>query len=207
MRILFALLFISHISTAANFEYPELQVTPRATKRLDMENKNQGQLINFAPLYGAAALSVLSSGSLFIDHSLAYGDPLSPLYNPNKLLKVTDFLGAMGGAVWLAVGAYMQIQYEPYQDDLTDIQAIKGQSKSDQLTKERLAEESLKSAAAAGERLRWLSAGSLFALNLASGLLTEAPNMKYVALASSALCATTLFFPYRWETVWHEQKH
>jgi len=132
--------------------YPELQVVPRASERLNMEAKAE-------------------RGSWFITHWPIQFSGLVTLYVGNssknaRRLDLSDKGKADGntisttataiGAGWLLGGLVLGLQ-KPYTAASRNIQRVKGKDQRAELLKERLAEEALERPAKTMRVLQWVS--------------------------------------------------
>lgn len=137
-------------------EYPELQVTPRASERLAMEAKDEdaGKLTKMLP-FQISALATTMSGLLYAANRNHQRDPAGFYTWP-----------AVGvGVAWLATSTLISLNYRPYTKATEKVSALPKQSKRDQLIAERIAEEELFAASTTMKRLTWISAITNIAAN------------------------------------------
>jgi hypothetical protein len=187
---------LANSANAQTYSYPELNVVPRASARLLMESKWERRHRNGVHLaVQISAASTLIAGAMADVDTNDDEDELS-----SKM--------ALGfGAGWLALTVAMSRTHLPYTKGLRDIKKIKGRTKRDQLTKERLAEEHINNAASLGKRIKWLSFSTNFISNvyLASKSTSESTG-QIIATVGALLAFTPFLFNYHWEGVAAEQQ-
>ena len=201
----FSLVSIHSAFSADSYEYPELQVTPRSSERLRMEAEKEDEYkwTRHWPIQ-ASALSLMMAGFLQSGSDNVKNFSDAKAKSENDKARLAAF--AIGGG-WIAGTVLLSTYYRPYATSWEDIKKMPAGSKREQLSKERMAEESLESAASLGKKLRWIAFGTN--LGVSAYLLTKAQSgsMAFVADGISILLAATpLLFKYRWETVAHEQE-
>lgn len=186
----------------AGFYYPELEVVPRASQRVQDEAKHEARATwaEQLPIAMPALANVIAGVS-------ALGEKAD---EPNEDVSQAKDAGAVAlsiGAAWLGASAYLAVAHKPYAEsalELKKLPSAKGQR--EELTRERLAEEKIVTAARLGRWVKYMS----FLSNLAAGaLVAGASDTKGAKIAGSiaAVSATLpLFFPTRWELVedWHQ---
>lgn len=197
-RLLFALLLICQSALAADYDYPELQVTPLASQRLMIEGNKEGTF-NMGPFlpYQISALSTFTAG-------LIQSSNVDPSKDSEER---SPMVGMLVGGGWLALGTAMARYYHPYQNGLSDIKSLPASSKKEQLVRERLAEEAINDAERLGNRLMWIS----FASNAgASAYMLSNAKKKSSAIPASAIGILTSFAPilfkHPWQRVAKEQR-
>ncbi|MGE3387977.1 MAG: hypothetical protein AB7K41_14700 [Bdellovibrionales bacterium] len=143
-------------------DYPELQVVPRASERLQMESQLESERgwLAFWP-FNLSALMTLGVGyTLSGDYKEDADDD-----QKNRL----DFLtqAATGvGVGWMALSTYY-IFTRPYGGDAKKIRAIPGRDRRSDLLRERLAEEALEKPARLVRIFTWMSCTTNFVANAA----------------------------------------
>lgn len=191
-------LLLSLVGQAKDLElgYPELQVSPSATKRLELEfsKEKTAGWEKHLPIE-ISALSTFAAG-LYLQSQSTDG-----LDDKKKDNYKYGSMTAMGiGAGWLAISAYLTTSYRPYEAGFrTLVNVPNGKSMGEQLTRERMAEETLMSAGSVGRKLKWLS----FASNLlASAFVASAGNQNAAIFGgvASLVAFAPVVFPYSWET-------
>lgn len=175
--------------------YPELQVTPRASERIQMEAKTErsGRWTQHLPLQ-ISALMTLTSG-LYAQNSKPDEDKVNP--DDAKWARNT----AIGvGAAWL-IGSYLLSEnYTPYTKSVATLQSLSAKTPQENLTRERIAEEHIEAASKIGDRIMWASTIT----NLGASAYLAGKSGKeasIVAGVSSLLAFAPLVFKYNWQTV------
>lgn len=191
------LIFCQGISFAAeNLTYPELQVSPRASERIQMELKQEktNKWTNHFPIQ-ISALSTLLAGM--------YSQKNQPReeYHINPEEAKWSRTVAMGvGSAWLIGTFFMANNYEPYAKAQGVIQGLPAKTNQEILTRERIAEEHIESAGQTGDRLMWTSfASNLLASAYLGGKASK--DGQIFAGISGLLAAAPLIFKYNWQTV------
>lgn len=197
--LLLVIFYVSNLSVySQDLTYPELEVVPRASKRLEIEYVQENK--NKWTEHMAIQISSLST--------LVAGAMLSGNVNKDKDDREFSPIIGMGvGALWLGATFWASQSYKPYRRALINVRRIKGESKRDILTRERLAEEEIKQMARIGKRARWLS----FITNTGAsaymlGSAKSGTDAQSVATLSAVLSFLPLFIPYTWENVKDEQE-
>lgn len=182
---------------AAEYQYPELLVTPRASERLGIEAKkeHENRFTTWLPLQ-VSAVSTMAAGLL----QLGSKDPTKDSTGWSPMAGI-----AVGGG-WIATTALLSAYYRPYQKGLASTQAYSGSGTKDQLTRERLAEEAIDAPAFLSRRLMWLSlltnagASAYMVANVKSQ--TAAQIADFIAIGASL---TPLLFPIRYQSIANDQ--
>ena len=185
---------------AVGGDYPELQVTPRASERVEREARSEDELGWWGlPQAQLPALALLTSSTvLAINHSGAAQE------------RFTAGVAGAGigiGAAGLLGSTLISKFYRPMQTARDALKSEAAGKPREQLARERYAEESLRSASRSMGIFRW----SLGLLNLgaSAAVISQAKGDAFV-LGSGAVGAVTsllpLLFPTRWETVACEQE-
>lgn len=180
-------------------DYPELQVVPRASERLQMaaQSENERGWLSFWPLQ-LSALATLYSG-----HSL------SGMYRDDETENGKDDLdfrakAALGiGVGWIGISTYYMFT-RPYTRENDKLKNQKPKDKREQLFKERMAEEALEKPAQLAKILTWAS----FFTNVSANLLlveksTPAQNLYPVI----GLIAAGLPFVFGNQYITNYEKH
>lgn len=138
-------------------DYPELQVTPRASERLAIESEyEKARPYAFQPAITASAAMTLFS-------ALSQKTDLGK--DPDEQSKNA---GLIVGAGWLAVNAYMAYVYQGYSSANIKVNALPSKTPREQLIKERLSEEEITHLGRLGKAMKWGSFATNF---LASGYM------------------------------------
>lgn len=178
-----------------NLDYPELQVAPRATERLN-------QMAQVEESYGLLnQWTILSSGLL----TAAVGFRNKGQYkndNPSEADKRDSDMAsntAMGiGLAWVTVGGYLSLK-KPILSGISDIKKIGAKDRRGELTRERMAEEVMERAAKTQETLNNLAVIS----NLAASLYVTAnsnQNNRVYGLIAATASVLPWVFPNMYET-------
>lgn len=189
-----ALIALQGISSAAEMQYPELQVTPRASERIEIEARNERrtQWTKHWPI-ALSGLTTLVAGAAF-----QAKDP----ENTNARIA-----GLAVGAGWVGMAVVLSAVYTPYQSASEELKKYPSRTPREQLVRERLAEEDMESAARLGRRLKWLS---LFSnLGASAYMVTSAEKSSFsqvMAGVAAVASITPLIFRYSWETIDDDQK-
>lgn len=135
-------------AAATEIDYPELNMVPRNSDRLESEAKVEGRRIwgVAIPMAASAAVTVAVGGVIWNSTDLA----MAP----------AGWTAVGAGAIGLMISGAVVAFGSPYQAALTDLNAAypKGTSVRERLTRERFAEEAVQRAARNGNRLRFLAA-------------------------------------------------
>jgi hypothetical protein len=196
-----------------DMNYPELMVTPRATKRLQIERKRESKMSGYwykqhAPLQISALFTLLSSMKLSSDKPFYVATTASDVNAVTENNSKTDDaikLGQIVGAGWLALTTYMAFNYKPYTTAYNDIRKLPKKTKKQNLTRERIAEEHINKSATIGKRLAWSS----FATNLiASAYMASNAKEDATIIAGLSVLASAapLFISYNWIEVSNAHK-
>lgn len=166
-----------------SLDYPELQVVPRASERLQMDafREQDNGWFMFWPFH------VASGATLFA--ALMHKNR----FNPDKegdesFRRYADFKvnAAVGLSVsWFAL-TYFISAGQPYSTELNKINQIKGKDKKSLLLRERIAEEAMQKPA---ELLKMLTYVSTFTNLVAAGGLMDTVNDDYNLYAGIAMIA------------------
>lgn len=192
---LFCSLLLSSISIWAS-DYPELNVTPRASERLRIEaERESNNKLGFQWQISTSALLTLTAGLM---QDVDTGS--DPEENSPKI-------GILVGGSWLAINAYLAYGHRGYRSAYESIKDLPAKSERDQLTRERLAEEEINRLGNLAKRLKYISVVSNAAasIHLLSNVKKDTTSevVNGLALAGSFL---PLIFTSPWESVANEQQ-
>ena len=183
-------------------EYPELQVTPRASERLMREwrSEKENHWSNYFP-------TQLSSSALLVAGLRARGDVDSDKSQSDKDDNETvSLLGVIAGGAWLGYTTYQMVSHRPYRKSYRKISRMKKATRRQELVRERMAEEEIDTLARRGRRMRYLSAGT----NFVTSVLIASSGRDVATLyggVSALLALGPLFFKTRWEFVSQQHSH
>lgn len=174
--------------------YPELQVSPRATERLQIEVKKEAQEKNSIHLpIQFSALMTLASGIYSQQTELPKDDDK---FDKDENIRAQRTAVSIGGA-WL-VGTWLMSEfYRPYQKATLEIKSLPNASMQDQLVRERIVEENFERAASLANKLTWFSIMTNFVASAYVSSQTTDDARTFAAI--SALSAfSPLLFKYNW---------
>lgn len=175
--------------------YPELEVVPRATDRLEQEYRGEGGFKAYWPWYVAGAGAVWAGTSFRPNTTLS-----DPELKTATLISNTVTLVGVG---WMGLAAYLgSRRYYAYA--LAETRNIKGTDKRSQLQKERLAEESMEIASNLHKKVIYMMSG-LQLVATASMTSSMLPDLKNNAYVSMLLALTPLIFQH--DYIYHYNKH
>jgi len=123
----------------AGLDYPELQVVPRASERLQMESQEERN-----SLFSSYWPVQFSSIALILAGSMSSGKfkQTNPTDSQKKENQFASQMGTLVGAMWLG-GTYYLNHTLSYSRSIPEIKKITGKDKKSLLLKERLSEEAL----------------------------------------------------------------
>lgn len=179
-------------------EYPELVVTPSASKRLEMEaleeKKSQGE--KFYPFITSGLYTLLSGTYL-----QSKGIPSDISTDKQDKIKAAQLTAMSVGTFWIGLGYYLGNFSHPYENGYKNISNLPNKTQSETLTKERLSEEHLMNARSLGKKLKWFSVASNF---LASAMVASSTEITYAGAVGSIgmlISWAPVLFPSEWEKV------
>jgi len=186
--------FFPKATFAEEFSYPELQVTPRASDRIDLESKDE-----FSRRWITHAPSMLSAVSTVFAAAIH-----------SKKADVTNdarYAGLGIGASWIGINVLLALHYTPYKDAKNELSKLPSRTTRDQLTKERIAEEAINSTASFGTKLKWLS----FLTNAGACVFMGAYSVnksfsQTAAFVAAGFSIAPILFPYNWNKVANEHR-
>jgi hypothetical protein len=181
-----------------DFDYPELQVTPRASERIATEaaRESSTRWLSFAPFQVSAA-ATLTAGIA----QLANPDPGK---DPQG---VSGLAGTIVGGTWLVTTFALEAMYHPYASAEQDISGMPTKTPREQLVRERYAEEAIHSASRLAWRLKWLSVLTNLGSNLY--MVTQAKSQTFSQVmdgVGAAFAFAPLVFRTHWQDVADEQE-
>jgi hypothetical protein len=179
---------------AEKLSYPELEVTPRASERLEIEAKGEARThwLTLAPLQASAL------ATLYVGLSANYDSGLSSDAQSNYNMTKKFAVGV--GAGWLALTTALSAYYRPYYAGYKDVSKMPTTNSREELTRERIAEEALYAPDAVAQKLKWFSVASNLGVNLA--LVSNADRDSRLKISAGVLAAfAPLIFESRWSQV------
>jgi hypothetical protein len=185
-------------------DYPELNVTPKASNRLAMETAWEQQY----KIGNSWALMTAGLGTLFASASV--GDVIDQTKDPDGYAQTTGYLI---GALSLGLGAYVATSYRPFAKAKDKVGQIRASDTRGKLTRERIAEEELRRLHKIGLYSRiTLSVLNIFATTYIEDNLTDDPlktqerdKASNVIRLAQVTALLPLLFSTRWEDVYNEQ--
>jgi hypothetical protein len=187
----FVMFSLADSASAQTYSYPELNVVPRASDRLLMESKWERKH------RGKIHLGVQASAATTLIAGL-----MAEVDTDKDEDEISSAFATGVGLGWLAITYGMSRKYLPYTKGYIETKKIKGNSKRDQLTRERLAEETIHEAASLGRKMKWISFITNFAANMYLASKSEKESTgSYVANIGALLSFAPFLFNYHWEGV------
>ncbi len=177
--------------------YPELEVTPRASERLNMlvNSEKQNHLFSQLPMQ-LSAVSTLSTGLL----------QLGSIDDSKDKTKSSAYVGIAVGGGWLGLNYLIAQKLDIYQNTLIEVNRIVGKTPRDQLMRERIAEEGINKAARLAVRLKWMSTTTNFVANAYMlGKVKKETAAQYMGVFSLISSFAPILFVSEWETVAADQ--
>ncbi len=175
---------------AADLDYPELQVTPRASERLEMEAKDErgnAWLMHLPVQLGSVGL--LTGSFIMLADRANQSNSTYPLWAIPM---------GIGGA-WLGLTVGLAAAYRPYASGTEKISAMPRKSRRDELLRERMAEERLEATSALAWRLTILSSVTQF---IGGGALVALNRPGSAAFFAGAGAAALSFVPFIFQYGW-----
>ena len=174
-------------------DYPELQVTPSASQRLERMAKSErsDRLSNHSSML-VSSVATLVAAFQATDSPQIADDPDNVDQNDYSVQA-----GLAVGGGWLVANLLLMMSYKPYETGYKEIRKMPAKDKRQKLAKERFAEEALYEPAKLGSGLLWFSvitnlAASAYIMGYGDDDAKLAGGV--AALASFA----PVFFPYDW---------
>ncbi len=184
-----------------SLDYPELQVVPRASERLQMDGavESQNGYMMFWPFLLASGTTMLVA--LMHKNKFKPGQENDESFRSNADFKVNAAAGL--SAAWFGL-TYFISSAEPSNSALSKINQIKGRDKKSMLLRERLAEEAMQKPA---ELVKMLAYGSTITNFIAAVGLMDTVSSDYNLFAGVA--ALTAFVPLIFKNRYQEnyEKH
>ncbi len=171
-------------STQQEFDYPELMVTPRASDRLEMESSKERdrRCGEYLPLQ-VSALATFSAGVIQTKFKKS----------SNSTEQASHLAGLIVGGGWLVANSILAATQTPYASSWGEIKGLPAKTQREQLTRERMAEEALNSAASTARKVMWLSTLT----NAGAGIFMAANARDFgvvSGLGAAALSLTPVIF-------------
>lgn len=138
----------------AQLSYPELEVTPRASDRLDIEYKNESKqawLVHLPIQFSALATLYAGTSSDYALNSTA---------TEKDDYEAAQTIAVGVGSAWLVLTGVLAASYRPYRAGRVETSKLPKTTAREQLTRERIAEEALYAPAELANKLKWFSLAS-----------------------------------------------
>lgn len=178
----------------SGFDYPELSVVPLASDRL-VQQKETDRVEGWkthANILFPASLTFIAGAGLLADGPRAGSQ--------SDLNGAAPYIGMGVGALWWVATTVWIHPLDPYGKGLEEISKNTGKSTRDLLTRERMAEESIRRAAKVARRMKWLSVVSNLAASALMGSAGKPDGFSNALAGISAVASLTpLIFKHRWE--------
>lgn len=190
--------FATSFAHAAEFEYPELAVAPRASERVQSEAARESRWVH-GTIQAPAAMTAVAGLTLLADGTDDSPDKSGAKYAP--------WVGVGVGAVWFGLTEWLLKQNPPYSEAAKDLAGMPAKTAREQLVRERRAEEALEAAASMARKMKYLS----FLSNAAAGIYMadsakDGSFARTLAIASAVTALTPLLFSHPWETTARAQR-
>ncbi|MGZ3773998.1 MAG: hypothetical protein ACXVCY_05015 [Pseudobdellovibrionaceae bacterium] len=191
MKKIFCFLFALVVVTEAvaeeenpfkNLDYPELQVAPRATERLN-------QMAQIEDTYGPLnQWTILSSGLLTALAGFRNKGNYKSINPSDSEVKESDMASntAMSvGVAWVAVGGYLSFR-KPISSNLADVKKVTAKDRRGELTRERIAEEVMEHASKTQATLNNIAVFSNLGASLYMTSTADSNNRVFGLIAATA---------------------
>lgn len=185
-----SLIILVGSSFAAEMDYPELMVSPKASERITIEankEKKSGVIFNL-PLQISSAMT-LATGVLMLNDVDKSKD--SDEYSP--------WAGIGVGGGWLLINAYLNYLHKPYSTAADELKDLPNKTPHEQLIRERLAEEALNKAGSLAYKLNWFASLTNAATSV---YMTTKAQKKSTGQFFGGLSAVAAFLPLVFEPEW-----
>lgn len=180
---------------AAEMNYPELIVSPKASERIAIEaarEKKTGLVFNL-PLQISSTLTLVT-GAMMLNNVDEKKDP--DKYSP--------IAGIIVGGGWLLINSYLAYVHKPYSSAKDDLSSLPNKTAHEQLIQERLAEEALNKAGSLAYKLNWFAAFTNFGTSV---YMASKAEKKSTAQFLGGLSALAAFIPLVFEPEWTRIKN
>lgn len=193
LLLAFASLTTSLTALAADFEYPELAVAPRASERVETEAARESQeRWTHLAIQAPAAMTMVSGITLFASGTDDSPEKTWPKYAP--------WVGIGVGAAWIGLTEWALKKNPPYAIAAKDLAGLPKKTTREQLVRERRAEEALENGASIARKMKYFS----FLTNVGASVYMasaakEGSFGRTFAIASAFTALTPLLFAHPWE--------
>lgn len=190
--------------TEVRLAYPELEVTPRASERLELEarRENSNRWFVHAPILFSSLMTILASNQA--EYEPGDGSATEELAEQEAYDDKKSHALYVGSA-WFVATAAVAAAYRPYKTGYDEIRNLPKDSVRDQLTRERLSEEALYRPSTLATTLKWLSVMSQLFINVRLIPNGTDKSTTFVGLATLSALAP-LVFESTWNSVAENHK-
>ncbi len=203
VSILFLTLLLGAASQAlaenrGAFDYPELMVTPSATKRIKDEASEEGgrRWTNLLPLY-APALTTFMGGVLQASSVNRQSDPGN----------YSALIGGVVGGTWLTIYTLLALAHHPYKDAQAKLAKMPKRTKRERLARERFAEQALYRPAKLVRMIAWTQFFTNTGANIYMLSQSKGSSINSILPAFSiGMAILPFFFKSHWQDVANEHK-
>lgn len=178
--VTFIFLFLTNISLAKDFSYPELLVKPSASDRLLMEAKRERKSRAYEPIP-----MQISAASTFVAGILQYSNT-NEIDDPDKYAALT---GTLVGATWLTLNFIQFNRKKAYYNGYRSVKSMSAKNKEEQLARERIAEEILMERAKLAKKFAYISAATNFGASVYMMSAAESKSTSKIVNAFSMLAS------------------
>ncbi|MCH2534739.1 MAG: hypothetical protein MK008_09890 [Bdellovibrionales bacterium] len=207
MVFVLGLLFCNlNYADEVSLNYPELQVTPLASERLENEAKiehSDGWKTHWS--LQVSALATLTSSFVIEQKKYDYSLGSDEVSKRNTDFDNAKLVGQVVGGGWLIGTVLLNSFYEPYKSSFLQNRKMNTDTKRERLSKERHAESTLRSTAKIGQSLKWISVATNLVASAAMASEADADTELYPQL-SALLSFMPILFPSRWEVTHDEHE-
>jgi hypothetical protein len=185
---------INGILNDTKLSYPELEVTPRASDRVEMEAKNEAKTkwLTHLPIQFSALMTLIAASNAKPKDNLS--TTVQDQFDNTKRIAVGV------GAGWLILTTALSAGYRPYFNGYKEISKMPASNPREELTRERIAEESLYAPEDLAIKLKWFSVFSNATVNIA--MMAQADSTSEMMLTIAAISSIApLLFDYRWTQI------
>ncbi len=191
LALVLMLPLVSYAADEDRLSYPELEVAPRATERVQMEAKKEakGRWFVHMPVQASSLLTLIAANMAEEQSGLS-------VQAKNDFDERVENANYVGGA-WLFTSLVLAGSYKPYKRGFKELKGIKVKSRRDELTRERVAEEILYRPAKIAKALNILSTATQ--LYVSASLMEDATKeTKAIAGLAAIGALTPIIFEHPW---------
>lgn len=204
LAFIFPIIISLNVFSQENYTYPELEVVPRASERVKGEYKNDGDnFFKYQWQYVLPSSITLVGGIMLMNNpSLTGNESADQLADKEDTAKQYGTLAAAIGAGWIGFSYFLNKYYQPYRGAMVKMKSIKGNSKKDELARERIAEEHMLNANELTRKLRWFNFGTNLTMSIAIAAKGDDEKVLPFGVLGIITSITPLIFPHYWEATY-----